>query len=1012
MGLQSFKFATDFLNNLENPVIYVAKKDKTIVNSVSVYDGLRLTFNLNAFQTAEFKIYRDVDGKRQEYFNDFEEEMLIMIPGIAWYEIHVETNIEQTGISKSINATSLEVKLCDKRLIDFECNAGEILYDDYVRTIFYDPTNPKGSLLHRILNVTPNWHVGHVDDSLDSMQRTFDVDDTDVYSFLTGEVSEAFNCLFIFDTFNETVNAYDLDKYGTDTDIFVSMDNLAQNMTETIDQNSIITCYRVNGGDGVYINEVNPNGTNKLYNFEYYLPQMSSDIQTKVIAYNNKYQSLKPQYEDIMLRMQTQVDIIQELNTRLPDSLSSKDWTKYGLSFLESKQKSFKTQDELYCAQGMNNPESLSYNLYKQNLQDLNDVTAELSVRQREIDSATVVYNSIKSERDALQEQLDMDNWFTEDEWKSLDNYVIEATYDNDNYIVTDLEDDSERLEIERQLYEVAWKDLSKKCRPQYQYSATLANVLTIPEFKIFLQYFELGNFIRMETDYDTIVKLRMISFSVDYSNTKTIDVTFSDAVRVHDVYDDAASIQAQANSAAMSFQFNKDQYDKTVKEGNWVAEMRKYGLDVATTAIHNSNNQVQTWDSTGLTFRQWNDERQDYDPEMAKIINNMMVFSDDSMQTVRMGIGKIFLPNGEYSYGINGETILGKLFLGQYLTLQNDSGNYKFDDAGFSASNGVNTVKIQPNNSGELFSIYKGNKKNFYVDASGNLHFEGDLTGATGTFSGLLSGGSININDNFTVDSSGNMVANNGTLKGTINSSVINGSTITGGIVNGASIISAGSNGTTTINGGAVNLQSIGKSTGILTATTADGTCHATLQPSGVSAISTSNMALYQDEFLQLYNMSTGKETRITPENVSTGSLDLSDFSGTYIYKCNGEYDGGLGRGIPSIYYLKNYFGTFSMKAEYTASTGGYGGGGQLIKFSNAESGYLTAATAQYVQNYVQNYVNEKSKSFYNAGYSKGLSDGENIGYNKGYSAGKSAGYSSGYNKGYAAGLKAGSKK
>ena len=31
MGLQSFKFATDFLNNLENPVIYVAKKDKTIV---------------------------------------------------------------------------------------------------------------------------------------------------------------------------------------------------------------------------------------------------------------------------------------------------------------------------------------------------------------------------------------------------------------------------------------------------------------------------------------------------------------------------------------------------------------------------------------------------------------------------------------------------------------------------------------------------------------------------------------------------------------------------------------------------------------------------------------------------------------------------------------------------------------------------------------------------------------------------------------------------------------------
>lgn len=906
MGLQSFKFATDFLNNLETPVIYVAKKDKTIVNSVSVYDGLRLTFNLNAFQTGEFKIYRDIDGKRQDYFNDFEEEMLILIPGIGWYEIHVETNIEQTGISKSITATSLECKLCDKRLIDFECNAGEILYDDYVRTIFYDPTNPKGSLLHRILNVAPNWHVGHVDASLASMQRTFDVDDTDVYSFLTGEVSEAFNCLFIFDTFNETVNAYDLDKYGTDTDIFVSMDNLAQNMTETIDQNSVITCYRVNGGDGVYINEVNPNGTNKLYNFEYYLPQMSSDIQTKVIAYNNKYQSLKPQYEDIMLRMQTQVDIIQELNTRLPDSLSSKDWTLYGLSFLESKQKSFKTQDELYCAQGMNKPESLSYNLYKQNLQDLNDVTAELSVRQGEIDSATVVYNSIKSERDALQEQLDMDNWFTVDEWKSLDNYVVEATYDNDNYIVTDLEDDSERFEIERQLYEVAWKDLSKKCRPQYQYSATLANVLTIPEFKDFIQYFELGNFIRMETDYDTIVKLRMISFSVDYTNTKTIDVTFSDAVRVHDVYDDAASIQAQANSAAMSFQFNKDQYDKTVKQGNFVAEMRKYGLDVATTAIHNSSNQVQTWDSTGLTFRQWNDERQDYDPEMAKIINNMMVFSDDSMQTVRMGIGKIFLPNGEYSYGINGETILGKLFLGQYLTLENDSGTYKFDDAGFSASNGVNTVKIQPNNSGELFSIYKGNKKNFYVDASGNLHFEGDLTGATGTFSGLVSGGSINIgNGTFTVDSNGNMYASSGTFGGQLNGATgsfsgelraatgtftgkLSSASMEGGTISGATIISTGSYGTTTISGGNIVTKASGDHVSCIRMSSGDYGVQ--IQPVGELLTCDKNGSVYQALSIYPWQM-----TMIDYESTLDGNVHHTDITAVGVESYIITVDGNL---------------------------------------------------------------------------------------------------------------------
>lgn len=769
MAVQSFNLPVDFLNNLEKPIIYIAKKDKTFLGAVSIYDDLSLTFNLNAYQTASFKIYRDINGKKYEHYDDFQEDRLIMIQGISWYKIHVETNIEDTGISKSITANSLECTLCNKRLIDFECNTGEILYDDYVKTIFYDPANPKGSLLNRVLNVAPSWSVGHVDATLANKQRSFDIDDTDVYSFLTGDVSEAFNCLFVFDTFNQTINAYDLDNYGEDTSIYVSMDNLAQSMTETIDENSIITCYRVNGGDGIYINEVNPNSTNKIYNFEYYLPEMEESIQNKVKAYNEKYQSLKPQYEEIMKRLGVQIGVIQDLETRLPDSLDSKDWTKYGLEFLDSKVKSFKNIDEVYCAQGMNKPDSFNYNLYQQNLENLNSVTAEYNKRKTEVDSATEVYNSIIAERNAVQSQLDMDKWFTKDEWKTLDSYVVEETYSNDNYITTDNTTDTERFDIERQLFDVAWKDLSKKCRPQYQYSSTLSNVLTIPQFKGFLKYFQLGNFIRMATDYDTVIKLRLISFTVDYNDTSKIDVTFSDAIRVHGVCNDVASIISQANSAAMSFQFNKDQYDKSVNQSNFVEEMRKYGLDVATVQIQNAKNQSQVWDETGMTFRQWNNERNDFDPEQIKIINNQIVFSDDGFKSAKMAIGKIPIDkNGNTVYAVNAEAILGKLFLGEYLTLQNNSGTYKFDDSGFIAKSDNNSVRIQPNQSGELFSIYKGNNKQFYVDSDGNVHFTGDLTGSSGTFSGNISGGSINLgNGTFTVDKDGNVFANNGTFGG-----------------------------------------------------------------------------------------------------------------------------------------------------------------------------------------------------------------------------------------------------
>lgn len=771
MAVQSFNLPVDFLNNLEKPIIYIAKKDKTFLGAVSIYDDLSFTFNLNAYQTASFKIYRDINGKKYEHYDDFQEDRLIMIQGVSWYKIHVETNIEDTGISKSITANSLECTLCNKRLINFECNTGEILYDDYVKTIFYDPANPKGSLLNRVLNVAPSWSVGHVDATLANKQRSFDEDDIDVYSFLIGDVSEAFNCLFVFDTFNQTVSAYDLDNYGEDTNIYVSMDNFAQSMTETIDENSIITCYRVNGGDGIYINEVNPNSTNKIYNFEYYLPEMEESIQNKVKSYNEKYQSLKPQYEEIMKRLGDQISVIHELETRLPDDLNSKDWTKYGLEFLDSKVKSFKNIDEVYCAQGMNKPDSFNYNLYQQNLEDLNNVTAEYNKRKSEVDSATDVYNSIISERNSVQAQLDMDKWFTKDEWKTLDSYVVEETYSNDNYITTDNTTDTERFDIERQLFDVAWKDLSKKCRPQYQYTSTLSNVLTIPQFKGFLKYFQLGNFIRMATDYDTVIKLRLISFTVDYNDTSKIDVTFSDAIRVHGVCNDVASIISQANSAAMSFQFNKDQYDKSVNQSNFVEEMRKYGLDVANIPV---KNQHQSWDETGMWFRQWNEQKNDFDPEQIKIINNQIVFSDDGFKSAKMAIGKIPIDkNGNTVYAVNAEAILGKLFLGEYLTLQNNSGTYKFDDAGFIASSGKNSVKIQPNKNEELFSIYKGNNKQFYITSDGDVKYSGGLEGATGTFSGLISGGSINLgNGTFTVDENGRMNASSGVFSGEINAS------------------------------------------------------------------------------------------------------------------------------------------------------------------------------------------------------------------------------------------------
>ena len=148
------------------------------------------------------------------------------------------------------------------------------------------------------------------------------------------------------------------------------------------------------------------------------------------------------------------------------------------------------------------------------------------------------------------------------------------------------------------------------------------------------------------------------------------------------------------------------------------------------------------------------------------------------------------------------------------------------FRSAGFIASSGNNSVRIQPNQSGELFSLYKGNNKQFYVDSDGNVIFSGNLQGATGTFSGLISGGSINLgNGTFTVDKDGNVFANNGTFCGncTFKGTLDGASGSFSGNVNASSGIIGGWNiGETSLYSGYIN--------------TSIGYMNAVLSPGGLS--------------------------------------------------------------------------------------------------------------------------------------------------------------------------------
>lgn len=332
---------------------------------------------------------------------------------------------------------------------------------------------------------------------------------------------------------------------------------------------------------------------------------------------------------------------------------------------------------------------------------------------------------------------------------------------------------------------------------------------------------------------------------------------------------------------------------------------------------------------------------------DLYEITKNGTVKIFDNERINESGIQYVHDVFNGLSVSLNAEVLVSKLVMSENLWIENSSGNYKFNDSGFTATNGNNTIKIQPNNSGELFSIYKGSNKQVYINSNGDVEFAGSLKSASGQFAGLVSGGSIDIgNGTFTVDKNGNLYSSSGTFAGLVS----------GGSIN-------------------INDKFIVDSSGNMNATSGKvGGWY--ISPNGLfSANSNGTYSWITPSSIEIYNPNgSGGFARI-----GNGSLYLSNnFTCKYIngidnvlniYSKNTYFDGTVysnGKKLLTSDDITNTSYTTDIEASYTNAIGDYGGGGKLIIFSNASSGIYTGATADYVQTYVENYVAAKLSEVY----------------------------------------------
>ena len=372
------------------------------------------------------------------------------------------------------------------------------------------------------------------------------------------------------------------------------------------------------------------------------------------------------------------------------------------------------------------------------------EVDKEIQVREAQIKEQEDKEAKYEKQRDNIQSELNFEKYLGKDLYSEYCLYRREDTYQNDNYISDGLSN-SEILSKAEELLEVAQKEIVKASELQVDLSTDVGNIWTINEFKDVLDQWICGNWIRVICD-DDIYKLRLLNYTIKDSDFSKISCDFSSVLKVSDGISDIKSVLDSAKSMASSYESVKRQAKNAQETGKTVSEWVEHGMNATAVAIRDSDSQSITYDNHGLLARTYDDITGEYEPEQLKVVNNTLAITDDNWKTVKAAIGKIHYEDPKHpgdmlsAYGVLGETIIGKLLLGEALGIYNDGGSLKFDKNGLSISNGTNSFVVNPNDE-TLIYLSNNNGKILWVDTKGGLHLRGDGSGLDITSNEAISG-------------------------------------------------------------------------------------------------------------------------------------------------------------------------------------------------------------------------------------------------------------------------------
>ncbi|RPK28794.1 phage tail spike protein [Paenibacillus xylanexedens] len=711
------------------PQYFLAKPNREIISKLSEVFNDGVDVKLNDVSELSFSLPYFIDKhhklKPNKNVELIKERYLIkVVTGIKieWFIVNdISDNLDDSDVM-DIKCFSLTRELADKLIKSYEVESygADKVIEDMLRL---------GNTI---------WNIDYIDADFKLSKRSFEFPSSTVLEAIYS-IAEVYNAIVTLDTDARTLSMTKPELTGINMGLTISYGKLMKSMSRNRSSEEMVTRLSASGKDGLGINKVNPTGQNYIENYGYFIYPFERDANKTVISSSHwmsdslchallDYEALVEsktglfkQYLEELEGYETQLNQLKiDLNKLQQDEKVVQEVTlaqQFGdKMFFEKYSHSGSTSRQFKLNKGYNyaamikvdsstgvtvalngsvKPVTSGRWVMLGKLSNLETTTItvsgsstgvfmqvatisieefqmagndtaiverysldnkenQINLKQIEISNKLNQISNVQSRINGLHTLLDSENNFTSEQLQELNYYVIERDFNDDVYI------------DEQDLYDAALEKFKELQVPQLAVEIDIVNFLEIIEEQRNWKKLNLGDFVNVKYEPLGIeLTARISEISYDFGGS-SIKLTLSNAKNVNDESTRLEKFLKDTKNTSVVVDTSKTKWGQAVIDSSEMSRLFDNVWNRITNSINMSINNTVEINNKGITISDDN----------------------DPLRFLRLTNGQVGLTrSGGLKYetaisadGVIAEMVLGKLILGQRITIGDTLGVFTIE--------------------------------------------------------------------------------------------------------------------------------------------------------------------------------------------------------------------------------------------------------------------------------------------------------------------------------------------